>query len=336
MKHLTAAQRGNIETLLQEKYTNKDIARKLGRDPSSISREIKKGLDGKGNYDAWIAQVAYETNRKRCKQIPKLDHPANHRLRGWIVACLQKGWDPSMIAGRLAGEGFSLLVCAETIYEWVYNSAWAIAEKLYQYLRQGKKRRTKHKGRSTKKSKIPNRVSIHERPAIVDEKARLGDWEGDSVVYTHKHAINTVNERVSSLVAFTKLTQKTALLTAEAVITKLSRYIACTITFDNGTEFTQHGLITEALGIPVYFADPYSSWQRGANENINRQLRAYLPKRSDIRDLTQRELDNIAWELNNKPRRRLNWHTPQEVYDWLVQNQNRQLDLTQVAFGSRI
>ena len=185
MKHLTAAQRGNIETLLQEKYTNKDIARKLGRDPSSISREIKKGLDGKGNYDAWIAQVAYETNRKRCKQIPKLDHPANHRLRGWIVACLQKGWDPSMIAGRLAGEGFSLLVCAETIYEWVYNRAWAIAETLYQYLRQGKKRRTKHKGRSTKKSKIPNRVSIHERPAIVDEKARLGDWEGDSVVYTN-------------------------------------------------------------------------------------------------------------------------------------------------------
>ena len=336
MKHLTAAHRGNIETLLQEKYTNKQIAQKLGRDPSTISREIKKGLDGNGNYHAWVAQVAYETNRKRCKQIAKLDHPANYRLRGRIVACLQQGWDPSMIAGRLAGEGFSLVVCAETIYEWVYNSAYAIAEKLYQYLRQGKKRRTKHKGRSAQKSKIPNRVSIHERPAIVDEKARLGDWEGDSVVYTHKHAINTVNERVSSLVAFTKLTRKTALQTAEAVIAKLSRYIAYTITFDNGSEFTQHELITEALGIPVYFADPYSSWQRGANENSNRQLRAYLPKRSDIRDLTQKELDNIAWEMNNKPRRRLNWHTPQEVYDWLVQNPNKQLDLTQVAFGSRI
>jgi len=336
MKHLTAAQRGYIETLLQEKYTNKQIAQKLGRDPSSISREIKKGLDGSGIYHAWVAQVAYETNRKRCKQIPKLDHPANYRLRSRIVACLQQGWDPSMIAGRLAGEGFSLVVCAETIYEWVYNSAWAIAEKLYQYLRQGKKRRTKHKGRSAQKSKIPNRVSIHERPAIVDEKARLGDWEGDSVVYTHKHAINTVNERVSSLVAFTKLTRKTALQTAEAVTTKLSRYIAYTITFDNGSEFTAHELITNALGISVYFADPYSSWQRGANENSNRQLRAYLPKRSDIRDLTQRELDNIAWELNNKPRRRLSWHTPQEVYDWLVQNPNNPLDLTQVAFGSRI
>ncbi len=308
----------------------------MGRDPSTISREIKKGLDGSGNYRAWVAQVAYETNRTRCKQIPKLDHPANHRLRSWIVSCLQKGWDPSMICGRLKAEGFALAVCAETIYDWIYTSAYAITEKLYQYLRQGKKHRTKHKGRSAQRSKIPNRVSIHDRPAVVNEEVRLGDWEGDSVIYTHKHAVNTVNERVSSLVAFTKLTHKTAVQTAAAVIAKLSRYVAHTITFDNGSEFTLHGLIAEALGVAVYFADPYSSWQRGANENSNRQLRAYLPKRSDIRDLTQKELDNIAWELNNKPRRRLNWHTPQEVYDWLVANPEKELDLTQVAFGSRI
>ncbi|MCE7936464.1 IS30 family transposase [Candidatus Saccharibacteria bacterium CPR2] len=336
MKHLTAAQRGNIETLLQEKYTNKEIARRLGKDPSTISREIKKGMDGSGTYRAWVAQVAYETNRKRCKQIPKLDHPANWHLRSHIVACLQKGWDPSMICGRLKAEGFKLVVCAETVYDWIYHSAYAIAEKLYQYLRQGKKRRTKHTGRSSQRSKIPNRVSIHERPTVVDEKSRVGDWEGDSVTYTHKHAINTVNERLSSLVAFTKLTQKTAVQTAQAVIAKLRPLVAHTITFDNGSEFTLHGQMTEVLGVSVYFADPYSSWQRGANENSNRQLRAYLPKRSDIRNLTQKELDNIAWELNNKPRRRLNWHTPQEVYDWLVQHPDQPLDLTQVAFGSRI
>lgn len=340
MSHLTAADRGKIEVLLQEKYTNKNIAKKLERNPSTIGREIKKGLDGSGIYHAWIAQVAYETNRKRSKQIPKLDHPANHRLRKAIVNCLQRGWDPAQIAGRLRKDpqwrDLPVFVCAETIYEWIYNSSYAITEKLYQYLRYGKRRRTKQKGRSAQRSKIPNRVSIHDRPAVVDEKARLGDWEGDSVVYTHLHAINTVNERISSLVAFTKLTQKTAILTAEAVIRKLRNYIAYTITFDNGTEFTQHGLITEALGIDVYFADPYSSWQRGANENSNRQLRAYLPKRSDIRKLTQKELDDIAWELNNKPRKRLQWHTPQEVYDWLVQDPDKRLDLTQVAFGSRI
>jgi transposase, IS30 family len=340
VSHLTAAQRGNIETLLQEKYTNKDIAKKLSKAPSTIGREIKRGLDGSGIYKPFVAQVGYETNRKRSKQIPKLDHPANHRLRSAIVACIQKGWDPSQTAGRLhddpAWKDLPTVVCAETIYHWIYSSAFAIAEKLYQYLRYGKKKRTKHTGRSAHRMKIPNRVSIHERPAVVDDKRRVGDWEGDSVLYTYLHAINTLNERLSSLVAFTKLSRKTAALTAEAVITKLRPFVAHTITFDNGTEFAAHGSMTAALGIPVYFADPYSSWQRGANENTNRQLRAYLPKRSDIRNLTQKELNNIAWEMNNKPRKRLQWHTPQEVYDWLVQNQDKQLDLTQVAFGSRI
>lgn len=340
MSHLTAAQRGNIETLLQEKYTNKEIARRVGKDPSTINREVRKGLDGRGIYHAWIAQTAYEANRKHCKQIPKLDNPANHRLRSAIVACIQQGWDPAQTAGRLHDDpvwrDLPAVVCAETIYHWIYTSAFAIGEKLYQYLRYGKKKRTKHTGRSAHRSKIPNRVSIHKRPEVVDTKGRLGDWEGDSVLYSYKHAINTVNERVSSLVAFTKLTRKTALQTAEAVITRLSQFVAYTITFDNGTEFTAHGLITEALGVNVYFADPYSSWQRGANENSNRQLRAYLPKRSDIRSLTQKELDNIAWELNNKPRKRLMWHTPQEVYDWCLRNRDKQLDLTQVAFGSRI
>jgi IS30 family transposase len=340
MSHLTAADRGRLEVLLQEKYTNKQIAEKLHKHGSSIGREVARGLDGAGRYNAFVAQVSYETNRNRSKQIPKLDHPANWRLRSAVVACIQAGWDPAQTAGRLhddpAWKDLPTVVCAETIHHWIYTSAFAIAEKLYQYLRYGRKRRTKQRGRNAHRSKIPNRVSIHERPQIVADKTRLGDWEGDSVVYSHLHAINTLNERMSSLVAFTKLEQKTAALTASAVITKLRPLVAHTITFDNGSEFTQHERITQALGIPVYFADPYSSWQRGANENSNRQLRAYLPKRSDIRRLTQKELDTIAWELNNKPRKRLLWRTPQEVYDFLVQNPGKRLDLGKVAFGSRI
>lgn len=337
MKHLTAADRGRIEILLQEKYTNKQIADKLAKHPTTIGREITKGMDGWGKYQAWIAQVAHETNRKRSKALAKLDHPANFRLRSHIVNCLQAGWDPSMIAGRLKKEQqFSLTVCTETIYAWIYSSAWAIAEKLYQYLRYGKKRRTKQTGRSSQRSKIPNRVSISQRPEVVAERGRLGDWEGDSVVYGYKHAVNTVNERLTGLVAFTKLTRKTAALTVEAVVTKLSQFVAHTITFDNGSEFSWHEQMTAALGIEVYFADPYSSWQRGANENSNRQLRAYLPKRADIRDLTQEDLDDIAEEMNNKPRRRLLWHTPNEVYDWLVNHPSQELDLEEVAFGVRI
>lgn len=184
MKHLTAADRGSIEILLQEHYTYKQIGEKLGRSPSTIGREVKKGLDGNNVYHAWIAQVAYDANRRRSKQTPKLDNPANHRLRSAVVSLIEKGWDPAQVAGRLhkdpAWRHLPVVVCAETIYKWIYTSVWAIAEKLYQYLRYGKKRRTKHKGRSARCSKIPNRVSIHERPEIVDAKARLGDWEGDS------------------------------------------------------------------------------------------------------------------------------------------------------------
>jgi IS30 family transposase len=339
MKHLTAADRGKIEILFQFKYTNKQIGKEIGKDRTTIGRELTRGTDGWGTYKAWLGQVAYETNRKRSKQVPKLDSPANHRLRSAVVFCIERGWDPSQTSGRLKSDpiwkDLPATVCTETIYRWVYASAWAIAEKLYQYLRYSKKRRSKHKGRSAHASKIPNRVSIHKRPAIVGCRARVGDWEGDSVVYTYLHAINTVNERLSSLVAFTKLPRKTAALTAQAVIAKLAPMVAHTITFDNGSEFTAHGLITDALGVEVYFADPYSSWQRGANENSNRQLRAYLPKRSDIRDLTQSDLDDIAWELNNKPRKRLEWHTPQEVYNWLIQNKSRELDLGKVAFETR-
>lgn len=119
MKHLPAADRGSIETLLQEQYTNKLITKRLGKHPSTISREIKKGLVGNGIDRAWVAQVAYEINRKRCKQIPKLDHPANHRLRSAVVSCIQQGWDPAQIAGWLhsdpACKDLLAMVCAETI-----------------------------------------------------------------------------------------------------------------------------------------------------------------------------------------------------------------------------
>ncbi len=140
------------------------------------------------------------------------------------------------------------------------------------------------------------------------------------MVYTHKQVINAVSERVSSLATFATITRRTAVQIAEAVIKKLSQYSAYTIIFDNGSEFTAYDLMTEALGVVVYFADPHSSWQRSSNENNNRQLRAYLPKSSDIRNLTQKELDNISRELNNEPRRRFNWHIPQGVYDWVCRS----------------
>lgn len=166
--------------------------------------------------------------------------------------------------------------------------------------------------------KIPNRVSIHDRPVIVTQRKEYGHCEGDSVIYKNKMAINTMNELTTGKVAFKKLERKTAQATTDAVVGSVNKLRAKTVTFDNGSEFTDHEEITKKTGVPVFFADPYCSNQRGANENVNMLLRGYLPKRADITALTQEELDDIAAELNNRPRKRLGYLTPNEYYQHLV------------------
>ena len=188
----------------------------------------------------------------------------------------------------------------------------------------------KQNGRSRHRSKIPNRVSIHQRPKIVEERTELGHWEGDSVLFPHKEAINTLNELTTGLVAFTKLKRKTAKLTAKAMSYQLPKYISKTLTLDNGTEFMDHDEVQKTAGVKTYFCDPYSSWQRGANENANMLLRGYLPKRRSIQNLSQAELDDIATELNHRPRKRLGFRSPLEVYNSLTLEGN-----SKVALDSR-
>lgn len=337
MKHLTVAERGKIEILSQQKHSMIAIAGTIGVHKSTISRELARGQNEHGIYNSELATRVYYQNRLSSKQTPILDQPQNIAFRDQVVELLKNGWDPSNIAGRLKAQASKLRVCAETIYTWIYGSAWAIKHEIYKYLRYGRKKRQTH-GISRKKhrSKIPNRVSIHKRPKTAKNKKIFGHYEGDSVIYNNKYAINTLNERASSWVCFTKLEHKTAAATAAAVINKLKNKIVHTLTFDNGTEFCAHEKITKELKFPIFFADPYCSWQRGANENLNRQLRAFLPKKTSIEHITQEELDQIADTINNKPRKRLNWHTPNEVHNWLNQNPGKKLNLNKVAFETRI
>ena len=309
-KQLTAADRKVIEILLRKHFTPKQIAKELGVDKTTVCREIKSRATPNG-YFANIAQIDYETKRKHCGKKIKI---SQNSLKGYIENCLRKGWSPEQIIGRMELEKSSIHLCVETIYRFIYFSNYGKEQKLYQYLRFGRKKRKKQKGRNVHCEKIPNRVSIHLRPEIVKERTEFNHWEGDSVIYNNKKAINTLNELKSGIVAFTKLDRKTAENTKDAVVKVSYKYPIKTLTFDNGTEFTQHEEITKQTGIKVYFADPYSSWQRGANENGNMLLRGYLPKRSNIDDLTQEELNDIAEELNNRPRKRLGYRTPNEVY----------------------
>ena len=325
---LTAAGRGAIEVLLLEQYTVSEIARKLGVHVATISREITMRGTPMG-YFADIAQAHSERMRLRCRKQKKLD---DSHLQKHVSERLSWGWSPEQIAGRLKQEASPWYARKETIYQFLYTDPWATEETLYQYLRYGRKKRRKQTGRSVHCSKIPNRVSIHDRPTIVTERTIFGHCEADSVLYAKKRAINTINDLTTGKVWFTKLEQKTADATAKALTTRILTEGLRTITVDNGTEFMDHARVTEVTRVPVFFADAYCSNQRGANENVNMLLRGYLPKRADIDGLSQGELDDIAEELNNRPRKRFGYRTPNEVYQSLLQSKGE----STVAVGTGI
>ena len=175
------------------------------------------------------------------------------------------------------------------------------------------RRRTKS-GRKSQRVRIPDRISIHDRPTIVAERIQFGHWEGDSIVgKDHTSGLHTEYERVTSLTRFermTRITAQQASLAAQKIFGDLPHYARRATTLDNGSEHTNH----KAFGIQAYFADPYSSWQRGGNENANLWIRYYFPKRTDFATITDEELQDVEWELNNRPRKRLNFKTPQEVF----------------------
>lgn len=315
--------------MLLENYTQKEIADKLGVHKSTVSREISKRRTPNG-YFAEVAQLHHQRQKEKSRKKEKLSYSKRQK---YLCSKLELGWSPEQIAGRLKLVDPSLYVCKETIYQFLYADPWAKEEKLYQYLRYGRKKRRKQTGRSVHRSKIPNRVSIHERPDIVDKRIEYGHCESDSVLYPGKMAINTINELATGRVAFTRLERRTARLTAYVLINNIYKLGIKSISVDNGSEFTYHEYVTDKTGIPVYFADPYASWQRGANENVNMLLRGYLPKRTDIQYLAQQELNDIAQELNSRPRKRLGYRTPDEVYCHMLQLQK---GVSTVALDSRI
>jgi IS30 family transposase len=344
MSHLTAAQRGKIEILSQINYTNKQIAKEIGCHPSTIGRELKRGAglcssssSSSSNYSAVLGQSTYDLNRTNCYNRRKLNkYP---ELANIVIKHIQTGHDPDQIAGRLKLIGQEPRVCRETIYAWIYDDPVCRQQKLYQYLKYGKKKRGHCRvyERTIQQFKIPNRVSIHDRPVVVEQRARFGDWEGDTVIYPNKYVIASLYERLSGLARFDVLNTKAAVPVCTSIGTMLQSTVRpLTLTLDNGPEFFHHHIISSLSDTRVYFADTYSSYQRGGNEQLNRQLRRYLPRGQAIDDITQRDLQDIEDELNNKPRKRLGYRTPNEVYNHVKKHYNKVqqegLDVSGVAF----
>jgi IS30 family transposase len=292
------------------------IARRLGRAPSTVSREVG-GVSGRASYRATRADDRACLRALRPKPSKLACHP---RLRRRVSELLQRRFSPQQISARLRldyPDDPELRIAAETIYQSLYvQSRGRFRKDLTKYLRTGRQQRKPRRG-PTGQGRIPEMVSISERPAEVSDRAVPGHWEGDLIVgKANRTFIGTLVERQTRFVLLTYLgndsTTETVCSAIAEQITRLPEQLRRSLTWDQGREMARHREFTVKTGVQVYFCDPHSPWQRGSNENTNGLLRQYFPKGSDLAAHSQADLDQVAAELNQRPRQTLNWKNPAE------------------------
>ena len=322
-RRITQLEREKLEWLLRTRQNIRIISKYMRRDHSVIVREIKRNSGGRHNYNAKRAQ-RFTEERKRQKRCCKLEK--NLILREYVETKIKEDLSPEQISGLLKHEPPSKLVGTnishETIYNWIYERSEKY-KKLYKHLRTFRPKRHSHGKRKSTRITIKNRTSIHERPELIAKKARFGDWETDSMIFSKgKHCLSVQYERKSMLVRITLIENKSAKETNRAIlqsIDSLPQYLFKSITFDNGTEGAYHyKLKHDYPGLETYFCDPYSSWQKGGVENINKLIRQYLPRKTNLASLTQEDITNIQNRLNNRPRKGLKYKSPNQVIQSLV------------------
>lgn len=312
---LTFQDRTTIYTLLKEQFAISAIAKHLNRPYCTIWREIVRNKGKRGYRPKQAHERALARQRSSWKE-----STVETELLQYVKRQLIEGFSPDQIAGRMrldnAHDGPS--VCAQTIYNRIWEDKKA-GGTLYTLLRlkNGKKRRKKQKGKPDGRGQILGRVDISERPIEANERTELGHFEADlmSGAY-HKGFLVTINDRYSGEALIGHVERKTADCVASEIIRLLSlrKSPVKTITFDNGKEFSGHSQISEALGCRCYFARPYHSQDRGSNENLNGLIRQYFPKGMDLRGVKKRTLLEVQIRLNNRPRKRYDYLTPNEVY----------------------
>ena len=302
---LTYEQRYQIKALLKMGHSKTEIAECLGVHKSTISRELKRNRGKRGYRPKQAHQYSIHKRKRGKKRITR---------QTWekVEEKLREDWSPEQIAERFRREG--IRISHEYIYQYVYANKRTGGD-LWKHLRCQKKRR-KRLGGQDRRGKIPHRVSIEKRPEIVDARSRLGDWEVDLIVGRGRQGVMvTLTERKSRFTLLRKVFTKQADQVAEAIIHLLGWVDDVkTITADNGKEFAQHRLISHHLNVDFYFAHPYSSWERGTNENTNGLIRQYLPKSRNLSTVTVQEETMVMDRLNLRPRKCLDFLTPYEVF----------------------
>ncbi len=308
-QQLTYEQRCQISVLKKSNFSQREIASAIGTSQSSISRELARNT-GKKGYRHKQAQEKSDKRRADAAKPTKM----TQEMISLIESKIRLDWSPEQVSGWLLEE-HDRLISHESIYLHIWGDKYAGGD-LYMHLRQqGKKYDKRRNGKSTR-GQIRNRISIEERPSVVDDKSRIGDWEIDTMIGKgHSGALVTIVERVTKFTVSAQVNSKSATDVTEATIALLKplKDIVYTITADNGKEFAYHEEISEALSADVYFAHPYSSWERGLNENTNGLLRQYFPKDTDLKTVTQSEVKRATNRLNSRPRKDLEFKTPDQL-----------------------
>ncbi len=329
-KHLTLDDRTLIQTQLQQGFKPAAIAASLGRPRSCVSRELARNgwkaplasrLVGRPAIAGGYASSRAHRRACRLSVMPRVECKlvVGNPLWRKVNHGLQQGLSPEQVAGTLGRMNEPVRLCHETIYKAIYAMPkGGLRTEMIALLRFGHtKRRPRSRG-VDRRGQIPNMTSIDLRPADIAERLVPGHWEGDHIKGAgNRSQVGTLVERKTRYVALVKLYNGTAPATTKGFGTILQRFdvnLRCSLTYDQGCEMAQHAKLTEDTGIKVYFAHPHSPWERGQNENTNGLLRQYLPKGSDLSVFSQQELDDIAWKLNTRPRKSLDWKCPAELF----------------------
>jgi IS30 family transposase len=317
-RHLSIEEREKIQELLWQKTSIRDIAKVIGRSHSSIIREINKNIPLQYKY---TPRISHERALEKRKQRGRKLRLKSLFIRRYVVSHLRIGYSPEQIAGRLRLEYPREKISHEAIYQYIYHNIHSGYVKkgnldLRIYLKRRHKRRQRKGMRKYQRIFKHKGISIEERPKEVEKRKVLGHWEGDSMVSKKSTVgLNTLVERKSGLVLISKIKNKTKEETSNTVIHRLKDIPCKTLTLDNGTENFGYEEIQKELQILCYFAHPYCSGERGTNENTNGLIRYYFPKGTDFALIGEEAIQAVERALNNRPRKRLGWKTPLEVFN---------------------
>lgn len=320
-QHFSIEEREHIQLMWWERRSIRAIAKALHRSPSSVSRELTRSFPPE--HRVYTPRVAHERALRKRKNRGRTERLKNDTTRTYVIHHLQIGWSPEQISGRLPQEKPGQHISHEAIYQYVYAQ---IHRDGHGYLRPGLKDlrpylKRRHKRRGQKGMRTVQRVCrlkgphINDRPVVVEKRIRIGDWEGDMIVSKNNApGLNSLVDRASGLVLLTRVRDKTAAATTDVITQRLSNLPHHTLTLDNGSENQFWQEIEQAIGIRCFYANPYHFWERGTNENTNGLVRWYFPKGTDFRIIPEDTIRKIEHALNTRPRKRLGWKTPLEVF----------------------